>query len=55
MAWLVAFLLRRPKTDYLNLTLADVNELDEGLAIKLFDKLTKAREETAEAYRKASR
>ena len=46
---------RPPKLDSLNLTLRDIDGMEEGLAIKLVERLRKAREGTVEAYGKAGR
>lgn len=41
-----------PKVDSLNLSLADINGMEEGLAAQLWDRLIKARERTLDAYKK---
>jgi hypothetical protein len=46
-----ALLHHPPKLDVLNLTLQDINGMDEELAIKLWEKLEIARERTVEAYK----
>lgn len=40
-----------PRLDYLNLTLADIEGMEEELAIKLLEKLDVARESTIDANR----
>ena len=44
-----------PKLDYLNLSLADIEGLDEELAIKLRERLQAVREKTIAAYKNVGR
>lgn len=46
---------RPPRLDWLNMTLGDVDELDEGLAEALWDRLQKAREKTIDMLQAEAR
>lgn len=46
---------RPPRLDWLNMTLSDVDELDEGLAEALWERLKEAREKTIDALRAEAR
>lgn len=52
---LFALLHHPPKVDALNLTLADIEGMEEGLAIKLKERLEEARRKTYEAYKSVGR
>jgi hypothetical protein len=49
---LFEFLHRPPELDYLNLSLSDVENMDEDTAFGLLDKLQDRRKQTIEARRK---